>query len=165
MAVVLTGSRRIGTTNTIIRIAGVQVHHPQFLEWVGTPESARLLGRAPGEWMRSLTRVQTLDAARQIQRDLNVLEEYALSLHGAASDISQVIVGHHCFRSTAVNDTALVPRVRHASTHMVSGAHRMDLVDQGLISFTMAPSVPVALHAFHKSLVGDRLFSSWTCGL
>ena len=36
---------------------GMQVHHPQFLEWVG----ARLLGRAPGEWVRSLTRVQTLD--------------------------------------------------------------------------------------------------------
>ena len=60
-AVVLTGSRHIGTTTIFFTdgLFGVQVHHPQFLEWVGTPESAGLLGRALGEWLRSLTRVQT----------------------------------------------------------------------------------------------------------
>ena len=30
---------------------GVQVHHPRFLECVGSPESARLLGRPPAEWL------------------------------------------------------------------------------------------------------------------
>ena len=106
---------------------GLQVHHPQFLEWVGSPESARLLGRAPGEWTRSLTRVQTLDAACQLQRDvnlmtsnLNVLQQYALSLHGAVSDVFQLVVGRHCFPSTAVNDAVLVPRVRRTSIHMVA---------------------------------------------
>ena len=97
---------------------GLQIHHPQFLEWVGAPESAHLLGRAPSEWIQSLTRSQTIDAARQLQRDaclmtsnLSVLDEYALSLHGTASDLLELVVGRH--------DTAApVPRVSRASTHM-----------------------------------------------
>ena len=127
---------------------GLLVHHPQFLEWVGAPELACLLGRAPGKWILSLTRVQTLDAARQLQHganlmtsNLSVLQQYALSLHGAVSDIFQLIVGRHCFPSTAVNDAAPVPRVRHASTHMAatglwrpqngSGGPGLDLFHQG----------------------------------
>ena len=103
---------------------GLQVHHPQFLEWVVAPESPRLLGRAPKEWIRVMTRVQTLDAARQLQRDatlmtsnLSVLQQYNLSLHGTASDILQLVVRRHCFPSTAVHDAAPVSRIRHAYTH------------------------------------------------
>ena len=32
------------------------VHHLRFLEWVGAPESARLLDCGPGAWIRSLSR-------------------------------------------------------------------------------------------------------------
>ena len=32
---------------------GVQAHHPRFLESVGAPESTRLLGRPPVEWLIS----------------------------------------------------------------------------------------------------------------
>ena len=66
--------------------------HPRLLGWVGAPESACLLSQAPSEWIRSMTRVQTLDAARQLQRDaclmtsnLSVLDQYAICLHGMAS--------------------------------------------------------------------------------
>ena len=94
---------------------------------MGAPESARLLGQAPGEWIRSLTRVQTFDAMRQLQRDtnlmtsnLNVLQQYAFIMHGAVLDIFQLIVSRHCFPSTAVNYAAPVPHVRRASTHSSS---------------------------------------------
>ena len=30
---------------------GLQLHHPRFLEYVGAPESARLLTRTPGHWI------------------------------------------------------------------------------------------------------------------
>ena len=56
------------------------LHHPQFLEWIGAPESARLRGRGPSEWLHSLSLEQAIDAARQLHRvvclmttNLNVL--------------------------------------------------------------------------------------------
>ena len=74
---------------------GVQVHHPQLLEWVGAPESARLLGRAPAQLLKFMSRQQTMHAALQLQHDanlmssnLNVMQQYAISLHHTASDIS-----------------------------------------------------------------------------
>ena len=111
--VVPTGSRHIGTTTTSLRMG-----------WVGAPESAANMDVAPGEWMRSLTRTQTLDDARQLQRNaslmtsnLCVLDQYALSLHGVASDMLQLIVGRHKFPSAAVNDAAPVLRVCRTFTH------------------------------------------------
>ena len=43
----------------------VQVHHPQCLEWVGVPESARLLSRPSAEWLQVMSREQTLHTALQ----------------------------------------------------------------------------------------------------
>ena len=41
---------------------GLPLHHQRFLEWVGAPESTRLLGRDPSDWIRSLSRVQSIPA-------------------------------------------------------------------------------------------------------
>ena len=136
---------------------GVQVHHSQFLEWVGAPESARLLGRAPGEWIRSLTRTQTLDAVRQLQRDASLmtynLDQYALSLHGVASDMLQLIVGRHDFLSTAVSDAAHMEAMGLWRPPHGPGGPALDFFHQG-------PSVPAALPVVCECQVGDRLFSS-----
>ena len=35
---------------------GVQLHHPRFLEYIGAPESARLLGHSTAEWVRMMNR-------------------------------------------------------------------------------------------------------------
>ena len=37
---------------------GLPLHHPRFLEWIGAPESARLLDKGPSAWMHSLSRAQ-----------------------------------------------------------------------------------------------------------
>ena len=62
---------------------GVPLHHPRFLEWVGTLESAILLKMGPGRWLHSLSREQAIDAARQLYRDmclmttiLDILDQY-----------------------------------------------------------------------------------------
>ena len=106
---------------------GVQVHHPQFLEWVGAPESARLLGRPPAEWLQVMSREETMHAALQLQRDaslmtsnLTVMQQYAISLHRTASDILQSVFGQQFFPSAAVNAAAPVPRVLRASTHLAA---------------------------------------------
>ena len=48
---------------------GVQIHHPQFLECVGAPETAQLLGRPPAEWLQIINRRDALIAAVQLQFD------------------------------------------------------------------------------------------------
>ena len=49
----------------------------------GAPESARLLDCGPETWIRSLSRAQSVDAARKLHRDmvlilsyLNILDQY-----------------------------------------------------------------------------------------
>ena len=113
------GDKKGGFLDNDYSFTDVQVHHPQFLEWVGTPESARLHGRAPGEWIQSLTRVLTLDAERQLQCDtclmtsnLSILDQYA------ASDMLELVVGCYDFPSAAMTAASPVPSVRRASTHM-----------------------------------------------
>ena len=64
---------------------GLPLHHPRFLEWVEAPESAPLLDRGPSAWIRSVSCAQSIDAERQLHRDvcrmtsnLNILDQYVL---------------------------------------------------------------------------------------
>ena len=100
---------------------GVPLHHPQFLEWIGTPESASLLDMGPERWLHSLTR----DAASQLHRDvclmtsnLDILDQYVLGLQGTASKILDITLGSREFASAAVAAAARDPRARQAAVHM-----------------------------------------------
>ena len=104
---------------------GLPLHHPQLLEWVGAPESARLLYRDSSDWIRSLSRSQAINAARQLQHDaclmtsnLNILYQYVLCLQGTASKVLELTVGHYDFPLSAMESAAPVPRVCRASVHM-----------------------------------------------
>ena len=52
---------------------GMQLHHPRFLEFIGAPESARLLYRPMGE-------EDAVAAAINLQRDAGVMLSNLLSL-------------------------------------------------------------------------------------
>ena len=71
---------------------GVQLHHPRFLECIGAPESARLLGHSPAEWVQTKDKQEIMAAALQLQRDaglmasnLQVLGTYVTSLNRMSS--------------------------------------------------------------------------------
>ena len=88
---------------------GLPLHHPRFLEWVGASESARLLDMGPGFGTRSLSRAQSVDAARQLHQDvclmtsnLNILE-YVLCLQGTATKLLELTWGRPDFPSAAVD--------------------------------------------------------------
>ena len=75
---------------------GVPLNHPRFLEWLGAPDSAWLLEMSPGHWCDTLSRDQAMMAAMQLHRDaclmqtnLDILDQYALALHGTASKLLQ----------------------------------------------------------------------------
>ena len=119
---------------------GIPLHHPRFLEWIGVPESAGLLEMGPGRWLHSLSREQAMDAVIQLHRDvclmttnLDVLDQYALSLQGTASKILELGLDPRGFPSAEVAAGALGPRVAPPfSSDGGDGSLAMALVGSGL---------------------------------
>ena len=104
---------------------GVPLNHPRFLEWIGAPESAWLLEMSPGQWCDTLSRDQAMTAAMQLHRDaclmntnLDILDQYALALHGTASKILQKTIGGNPYPRAEVAAAAQGTRARRASVHM-----------------------------------------------
>ena len=104
---------------------GVLLNHPRFLEWLGAPESAWLLEMSPGQWCDTLSRDQAMTAAMRLHRDaclmktnLDILDQYALALHGTASNILQKTVGGGTYPRAEVAAAAQGPPARRASVHM-----------------------------------------------
>ena len=108
---------------------GVPLNHPRFLEWLGAPESAWLLEMSPGQWCDTLSRDQAMTAAMRLHRDaclmktnLDILDQYALALHGTASKILQKTIGGGPYPRAEVAAAAQGPWARRASVHMVDGS-------------------------------------------
>ena len=77
---------------------GLKLHHPWFIEFVGTPESARLLTRTPNHWVATLDRDSTVSAALQLQHDaglmssnLQVLGQFVTSLNRMSSEVMRLL--------------------------------------------------------------------------
>ena len=113
---------------------GFPLNHPRFLEWVGVPDSASLLELGPGQWLDTLSRDQAMAAAIQLHRDvclmtknLDILDQYTLSLQGTASKILESGIGPGVYPTMEVAAGALGPRVRRVSMGWRPwgcGAHR-----------------------------------------
>ena len=76
---------------------GIQLHDPRLLEYVGAPESARLLSRSPEYWLHHLGHEKTLAAALQLQHDaglilsnVQVLQQFVTSLNRTSSEVMRV---------------------------------------------------------------------------
>ena len=52
---------------------GIHFHDPRLLEYVGAPESARLLSRSPEYWLHHMGRDRTMSAALQLQHDAELI--------------------------------------------------------------------------------------------
>ena len=95
---------------------GIPMHHPRFLEWIGVPQSASLLEMVPGRWLNALSQDKAMVAAIQLQRDvclmqtnLDILDQYALSLQGTASKLIERSIGASDFPSAEVAAGGLGP--------------------------------------------------------
>ena len=84
-----------GTNATVVNPAHcIQVHHPRFLEFIGAPESARLLNRSPSFWIQTMDREDAVTAAINLQRDaglmssnLQILGQFVTSLNRMSSEV------------------------------------------------------------------------------
>ena len=80
----------VADTNTAF---GMQLHHPQFLEFIEVRESARLLYHSPAFWVQRLGEEDALAAAVNLQRDaglmlsnLQILSQCVTSMHRMSTE-------------------------------------------------------------------------------
>ena len=97
---------------------GLQLHHPRFLEFIGAPESARLL-RLGGEC--------AMAAAVNLQRDaglmmsnLQVLGQFVTALHRMSSEMMSIGVDHVVFPTDNVGELSMTPRAQRAAKYMTA---------------------------------------------
>ena len=68
---------------------GVQLHHPRFLECIGVPESARLLGRSPAEWVRMMNWQDVMAVALELHRDAGLAYGFESAGVGSICDVTE----------------------------------------------------------------------------
>ena len=104
---------------------GVQLTDPRFLEYVGAPESSRLMSRSPEYWVHHMGVENALSAALQLQHDaglvlsnIQVLQQLVTSMGRTASDVLLAVHGRQAFPSSALQQVIPSYRVRRASHYM-----------------------------------------------
>ena len=104
---------------------GLQLHHPRFLEFIGSPESARLLNHSPSFWVNRLGEECAMAAAVNLQRDaglmmsnLQILAQFVTSLHRMSSEMMSTGVGHVVFSVEEVENLSTIPRAQRAAKYM-----------------------------------------------
>ena len=106
---------------------GLLLNHPRFIEWIGVPQSAGLLELSGRQWVNKLSRDQAVTAAVHLQCDVglmqtnvDVLDQYALSLQKAASRIIDICLGPSKYPASEIETGALGHRVHRAAKQMES---------------------------------------------
>ena len=100
---------------------GVQLDDLRILEYVGAPESARLLSRSPEYWLHHLGHEKTPAAALQLQHDaglimsnVQVLQQFVTSLNRTSSEVMRVTFGRAPFPADAMQQVVPSYPVRRA---------------------------------------------------
>ena len=106
---------------------GLQLRHPRFLEFVGAPESTRLLYRSPTFWVDQFGEEQAMAAAVNLQRDagimlsnLQILSQFATSLHRMSSEMMSLGMRQVAFPTAEVADLSPAPRAARAAKYMTA---------------------------------------------
>ena len=104
---------------------GLQLHHPRFLEFVGAPESARLLDCSPTFWVDRLGKEQAMEAAINLQRDagimlsnLQILSQFATVLHRMSFQMMVLGIGQSLFLRAEVDYLSPAPQAARAASYM-----------------------------------------------
>ena len=111
----------------LLQIQGMvlQLHHPRFLEFIGAPESARLLNHSPSFWVDRLGQESAMAAAVNLQRDagfmmsnLQILAQFVMSLHQMSAEILSIGVDHVVFPVDEVDKLSVMPRTQRTAKYM-----------------------------------------------
>ena len=119
---------------------GIHLHDPRMMEYMGAPESARLLGRSPEYWLEHMGRDRAVSAALRLHHDarlimtnVQVMSQFVTSLNRTASEVMRAVYAREPFPTDAVNFVTPGRRVRRAAHYMAA---------MGLWRPTSAPVFP-----------------------
>ena len=77
---------------------GIHLHDPRMMEYMGAPESARLLGRSPEYWLEHMGRDRAVAAALRLHHDaslimtnVQVMAQFVTSLNRTASEVMRMV--------------------------------------------------------------------------
>ena len=119
---------------------GIHLHDPRMMEYMGAPESARLLGRSPEYWLEHMGRDRAVAAALRLHHDaslimtnVQVMSQFVTSLNRTASEVMRTAYDMEPFPTDAVNFVTPGRRVRRAAHYMAA---------MGLWRPTSAPVFP-----------------------
>ena len=129
---------------------GVQLTDPRFLEYVGAPESARLMSRSPEYWVHHMGVQNALSAALQLQHDaglvlsnVQVLKQLVTSMCRTSSDVLLAAHGRQPFPSRAIQQAMPSYGVRRAAHYMMA----MGLWRTPVETFSRTPMSSLACNA------------------
>ena len=102
---------------------GLQLHH----QFIGAPESARLLNHSPSFWVDRLGQESAMAAAVNLQRDagfmisnLQILAHFVMSLHRMSAEMLSIGVDHVVFPVEEVDKLSVMPRAQRAAKYMTA---------------------------------------------
>ena len=107
---------------------GIHMHDPRMIEYMGAPESARLLGRTPEYWLEHMGRVT----------NIQIMSQLATSFSRTASEVMRTVHDREPFPTNAVDLVTPGRRVRRAAHYMSA---------MGLWRPTSAPVFPGPISA------------------
>ena len=106
---------------------GIHMHDPRVIEYMGAPESARLLGRTPEYWLEHMGRERTIQAALRLHHDaslimtnIQVMSQLVTSFSRAASEVMRTVHDREPFPTDAVDLVTPGRRVRRAAHYMAA---------------------------------------------
>ena len=137
---------------------GIHLHDPRMMEYMGAPESARLLGRSPEYWLEHMGRDRAVAAALRLHHDaslimtnVQVMSQFVTSLNRTASEVMRRVYDMEPFPTDAVNFVTPGRRVRRAAHYMVA---------MGLWRPTSAPVFPgpISMSSCNSCMACDDCF-------
>ena len=106
---------------------GIHLHDPRMMEYMGAPESARLLGRTPEYWLEHMGRERTVAAALRLHHDaslimtnVQVMAQFVTSLNRTASEVMRVVYEKEPFPTDTIQYVTPVRRVRRTAHYMAA---------------------------------------------
>ena len=104
---------------------GIHLHDPRMMEYMGDPESARILGRSPEYWLEHMGRDRAVAAALRLHHDaslimtnVQVMSQFMTSLNRTASEVMRTVYAREPFPTDAVQFMTPGRSVRRAAHYM-----------------------------------------------
>ena len=129
-----------------------------MMEYMGAPESARLLGRSPEYWLEHVGQGRAVAAALRLHHDaslimtnVQVMSQFVTSLNRTASEVMRTAYDMQLFPTDAVNFVTPGRRVRRVAHYMAA---------MGLWCPTSAPVFPgpISMSSCNSCMACDDCF-------